>query len=94
MALIDDVVSVLRENESNTEITDLIDAAKADLKISGITENKISDSDPLIKRAISLYCKAHYAYEDPKLSERFENAYLSLRNHLCLSTEYSEAVVK
>lgn len=91
MALKDDVANVLREDESNTEILDLIDAAKADLKLSGVVERKIIESDMLIKRAINLYCKAHYAYDDPKISERFENAYICLKNHLCLSTEYTEA---
>lgn len=90
MALKDDVTGVLRENTVNTEIEDLIAAAKADLKLGGVLELKITDTDPLIKRAINLYCKAHYAYEDPKVSERFEMAYQGLKNQLCLSSEYAE----
>ncbi len=90
MALLDDVTNALREDGSNTEISDLIEAAKADLSLSGVLESKIVEGDSLIKRAIILYCKAHYAYDDPKISERFENAYLSLKNHLCLSSEYTE----
>lgn len=92
MALIDDVKDVLRESgaDSETEIQDLIDAAKDDLRFSGVIESKITDDEPLIKRAINLYCKAHFSYEDPKQGERFESAYEGLKNHLCLSIEFTE----
>ena len=39
------------------EILNLIDAAKIELKISGV--NKIDETDPLIIRAITLYVKAN-----------------------------------
>lgn len=93
MALIDDVKAVVRENETNTELTDLIAAAKADIKMCGVVEAKIIDTDTLIRRCINLYCKAHYAYEDPKIAEGFNLAYEKLRDHLCLSTEYNTEVV-
>jgi len=89
MALLDDVKEALRENTIENEVQDLIDAAKADLALSGVHENKITDIDPLIKRAIILYCKAHFGYDDPKIQERFEDAYYSLKNHLALSIEYT-----
>lgn len=95
MALIDDVKDVLRESgaESTTEIQDLIDFAKADMKSVGILEIKITETDMMIKRAINLYCKANFSYEDPKISERFERQYDSLKIHLALSTEYTVAEV-
>lgn len=73
----------------DTEIQDLIEAAKADLRLSGVHPDKIKDTDPLIKRAIIVYCKAHFGYDDPKVAERFEQAYLSLKQHLTLSNEYT-----
>ena len=47
MAFLNDVKDALRVNGNtlDTEIQDLIDAAKADLRLSGITKN---EDDPLI----------------------------------------------
>lgn len=90
--MLNKVRDYLRENEgySDDEIQDLIDAAKADLILSGVHKDKVVDKDPLVKRAITLYCKAHFGYEDPKLSERFQESYISLKHHLTLSAEYTE----
>ncbi|WP_313232449.1 head-tail connector protein [Tissierella praeacuta] len=92
--MLNKVRDYLRENEgySDDEIQDLIDAAKADLILSGVHKDKIVDTDPLVKRAITLYCKAHFGYEHPKLSERFQESYISLKHHLTLSAEYTEVV--
>lgn len=92
MALIDDVKSVLQSNgEADVEIQDLIDAAKADLILTGVLYAKTEDeTDMLIKRAINLYCKAHFSYDDPKQAERFEIQYESLKTHLTLTSEYTE----
>lgn len=92
MALLDDVKNVLRESgaQSNTEIQDLIDAAKLDLEISGVAPANILETDKLIKRAINLYCKAHFSYEDPKTAERFADEYVNLKKHLVMSSKYTE----
>jgi hypothetical protein len=94
MALIDNVKDVLREsgNQSNTEIQDLIDAANFDLKMAGVKNEKIETPDKLIIRAINLYCKAHYSYEDPKTAERFSEEYEKLKKDLMLSFDYREVV--
>ena len=93
MAILDDVKVALRIAATNTafdgEVDDLIDAAKNDLKLAGITE--VNDTDALIKRAINTYCKAHYGYDNPD-AERFLQSYLMLKMHLTQSTEYTEAV--
>lgn len=89
MALLDDVKVALRISAVNlsfdTEINDLIDAAKKDLLISGIVVT--DETDPLIKRAIVTYCKAHFGYDNPE-AERFEKAYNAIKLHLMLSSEY------
>ena len=66
----------------------MIEAAKFDLRISGV--NKVVDTDPLIKRAVITYCKAHFGYEDVNVSERFERAYIMLKQHLTLSGAYGD----
>ena len=89
MALLDDVKVALRISASNTsfntEINDLIGAAQRDLLVAGI---KVTDTaDPLNKRAIVTYCKAHFGYDNPE-AERFEKAYNAIKLHLMLSSEY------
>lgn len=89
MALIDDVKKVLRVSTTafDTEIGDLITAAKADLDISGI--DSIVETDPLIKRAVITYCKAYFGYDNPD-ADRLAEAYLSLKKHLAISADYHE----
>ena len=89
--MLQDIKDSLRESgdDLDTEILDLIDAAKADLILSGVHKDKVIDTDPLIKRAITVYCKAHFGYDDPKIAERFEQSYTSLKHHLTLSGEYT-----
>ena len=89
MALLDDVKVALRISDTNTafdgEVSDLISAAQRDLLVAGI---KVTDTtDPLIKRAIVTYCKAHFGYDNPE-AERFEKAYNAIKLHLMLSSEY------
>lgn len=89
--MLEDVKNSLRisGHDLDMEILDLIEAAKADLILSGVLDSKVIDTDPLIKRAVTVYCKAHFGYDDVKLSERFEQSYISLKQHLTLSTEYT-----
>lgn len=86
-----DVKDALRVsgNDLDNEIKDLIEAAKADLILSGVHKDKVIDTDPLIKRAVIIYCKAHFGYDDTKIAERFEQSYISLKQHLTLSIEYT-----
>lgn len=90
--MLDDVRDALRVsgNDLDIEILDLIESAKADLQLSGVHPSKIIDTDPLIKRAITVYCKAHFGYEDPTMADRFQQSYVMLKTHLTLSAEYTE----
>ncbi len=94
MALLDDIKQTLRITTTllDTEIEDLIDSAKADLILSGVLEDKLLDTDMLIKRAIILYCKANFGL-DNKDSEKYMTSYISLKTHLTLSQEYTVEVV-
>lgn len=93
MALIDDVKDALRVSGSdlNTEVTDLINAAQSDLILSGILAIKAtSTTDPLIRRAVVVYCKANFGWDNPE-AERFQKSYDMIKQHLCLSQEYTVA---
>lgn len=71
------------------DISETIEACKTDMKLNGIKEDKIVDTDPLILRAIKLFCKSEYA-DDEKEMEQFRTAYEALRNHLSLSIDYTK----
>lgn len=71
----------------DAEITDLIDAAKADLRLSGVIN--IDETDTLIKRAVSTYVKANFGWNNPD-ADKLTNSYNSLKSHLSLSVEYTE----
>lgn len=76
----------IKNTSFDSEILDLIDAAKIDLKISGV--NKIDIEDPLIKRAITIYVKANFGWDNPD-SEKLQRSYNMLRQHLALSGDYN-----
>jgi hypothetical protein len=63
------------------EITALIEACKADLSVSGV--GAINEADPLIQRAVTLYCKANFGYSED--SEKFQKSYEFLKVSLCLA---------
>lgn len=87
MALLDDVKATLRITSTsfNTEVTDLIAAAKQDLTLTGI--NCEDETDSLIKRAIITYCKGNFGYNNQE-AERFLESYEKLKAHLALSGDY------
>ncbi len=94
MALLDDIKIALRISPSNTaydtEISDLIEAAKSDLILSGVVANKVVDTDPLIKRAVSIYVKANFGWDNPD-AERLQKSYDLLKMHLTLASDYNTA---
>lgn len=89
--MLNDIKNSLRVNgtDLDNEILDLIESAKADLILSGVNKDKVVDTDPLIKRAITVYCKANFGYDDVNMAGRFEQSYISLKHHLTLSAEYT-----
>lgn len=115
LALKDDIKTALRISNSayDTEIDDLIDAAKTDLLLSGVNANKtvietvtpeptednpepepieVEVMDPLIKRAITIYVKAHFGWNNPD-AEKLQQSYNMLKAHLSLSQEYTKEAV-
>ena len=92
MALLDDVKLALRiapvQTQFDGEIEDLIAAAQGELIRAGVNPAKAVDhADPLVKRAIVTYCKAHFGWENADY-ERLDAAFWRLVEHLSLSAEY------
>jgi uncharacterized phage protein (predicted DNA packaging) len=95
MPLIDDIKVSLRISNTafDTEINDLIESARYDLRLSGVTSEKANDdTDPLIKRAVSIYVKTNFGWDNPD-AERLAKAFDMLKTHLALSQEYSAYTV-
>ena len=67
------------------EINDCIAACKADMKNDGV--KVIKETDGLIIRAITLYCKAGFN----NAAEQFRKSYDALKMRLSLSAEYNTA---
>lgn len=69
------------------EIEDCIGACKADLRNDGV--KVINETDKLIIRAITLYCKAEFGFNNN--AEKFRQSYDTLKMRLALSGEYNTA---
>ena len=96
MPILDDIKIALRISNTayDSEINDLVAAARADLKLSGILESKVNDdTDPLIKRAITVYVKTNFGWNNPD-AERLQQSYDMLKCHLALSQEYTVEAVE
>ena len=93
--LIDKVKVANRITSTDEGLTDelkgLIDACLLDLQIAGVATKNVTvetqEPDALITRAVILYSKAHFGFDNPE-AERFERAYLALKQHLSLSEDY------
>ncbi|WMJ83401.1 phage head-tail connector protein [Oscillospiraceae bacterium LTW-04] len=69
----------------DAELNDLIAAAQADLTLCGVTVVG-KESDPLIKRAAVLYCKAHFGADDN--AGRYQQSYDMLKGSLMIAGDY------
>lgn len=67
------------------EINDCIAACKADLANDDV--KRIDEKDGLIIRAVTLYCKAEFGYNNN--AEKFRNSYDTLKMRLSMSNEYN-----
>lgn len=96
MALLDDVKVVMRISgtDLDSELNDLISAAKLDLKLAGVLATLVDavTPDALIKRAITVYCKANFGWDNQE-ADRFQASYDLLKAHVASSTDYIVEVV-
>lgn len=78
----------IKSSKLDDEINDLIEACKIDLSIGGV--RNINDDDPIIQRAIIVYCKANFGF-DNKDSEKYQKSYDLLKQSLSLCGDYNVA---
>ena len=76
----------MKTDAFDTEITDLIDAAQADLKIAGISI--IDEQDPLLIRAVITYCRANFGQPDDY--DRLKASYDEQKAQLQTATGYTD----
>lgn len=91
MALLEKIKKSLRITSSafDEEVEDLITACQHDLMLSGVSKEKADDeSDPLILRAITVYAKANFGFDNPD-ADRLQLSYNMIKTHLTLSQEYT-----
>ena len=69
------------------EFNELIEEAKRDLKSAGIT-NFNDETDPLIRKAIKLYCKLNFGQPDDY--DKLKLAYDELKAQLQMTTGYTD----
>ncbi len=91
--LLDAVKTALRITAEafDEEITGLMEAARLDLRLSGVTAAKLDESaeDPLINQAVTVYCKAHFGLNNED-SEKYQRVYDLIKVRLTLAAEYTE----
>lgn len=90
MELLERVRAALRVSTDdegiNEEIKALILAAEADLQTTGIHLT----GDPLYELTLTVYCKAHFGFDNPEAS-RFQEVYESLKHKMMNTKEYRDA---
>jgi hypothetical protein len=103
MLLIEEIKIQIRVNRTNAafdegELGPLMEAARHELMLAGISSAKVqsekkateldADLDPLIKRAITIYVKANFGWDNPD-SEKLQNSFEMLKSHLSMSGDYN-----
>lgn len=77
----------------NDELTSLIQACLADLKITDIDEAKLTteDVDPLVERAIMTYCKLNFGYATLTSDQRafLQDSYDLQKSQMLMSSSYT-----
>lgn len=80
----------VKSDAADGEIRGLVEACVTELRIAGVYARDLEE--PLCRQAVKLYCKAHYGYDDK--TERFLEAYRSLRDSMALSGDYREGAAQ
>ncbi len=69
----------------DTELTDLIAAACADLGIAGVTNQ--DTTDPLVRRAVTTYCRMNFGQPDDY--DRLKRSYDEQKAQMSMATGYT-----
>ena len=76
----------VKSDEADAEVEALVLACMKELEVAGVYGHPCDD--PLYMQAVVLYCKAHFGYDEG--TDRFREAFESLRNSMALSGDYGE----
>lgn len=96
--MLEEIKKALRliDNDFDDEVTLLIEAAKEDLKSSGVASSYFITKDDetgekseeidnkLLKLAIILYCKTFFGFDNPD-SEKYNNAYEHIKKKVSIT---------
>lgn len=92
MALLDDVKIALRVTTDayNSEINGLIESAKKDLQIAGLTDDVTTSEnlDPAVATAIKTYCKMNFG--NPSNYDNLKSSYDEQKAQMSMSSGYTE----
>lgn len=75
----------ITHNKMDSDIQDNIEACKLDLKRVGVKD--IDETDQLIIKAVKLYCRYQYNFENE--GDRYNKAYAALRDAISLCGDYN-----
>ena len=96
MALLDDVKTVCRVTSTafDNELTDLINSAFADMGITDINPELLTETDiePLVKRAVLTYCKINFGEVEDGKYDRLKASYDEQKSQMLMSSAYRSAV--
>ena len=93
--LLDDVKIALGVTGEDFDgmISDLIEAAKADLGITDIDTESLTDTNPLFKRAIITYCRLNFSvFGLPDGYDQLKRSYDEQKAQMSMATGYTEWV--
>lgn len=94
MALLDKVKAACRvaSNAYDEELTDLIESGLADMGITDIKSEVLTDTnpDPLIRKAVITYCRMNFGYQDELAYERLKASYDEQKSQLLMSGRYTD----
>lgn len=94
MALLDKVKAACRvaSNAYDEELTDLIESGLADMGITDIKSEVLTDTDPdpLIRKAVITYCRMNFGYHDELAYERLKASYDEQKSQLLMSGRYTD----
>lgn len=92
MALLDKVKMACRVTTTafDTELTDLISAAFADMGVTDIRPDVLTEENitPLVQRAVTTYCRMHFGQPDDY--ERLKASYDEQKSQLLMSSDYTD----
>lgn len=92
MALLDKVKLACRVTTTafDTELTDLISAAFADMGVTDIRPDVLTEENitPLVQRAVTTYCRMHFGQPDDY--ERLKASYDEQKAQLLMSGDYTD----